>query len=146
MKKLLILIFILVAITSCTDDSVKNLQDELLGTWELIQFQDQTSSTIMSDLDNFGTIIITFNKEAFEGNTGSNSFFGGYTNESNVLVFSEFGITEVGESEWGSKFLDAIVSTRNASNNNYILSYIIEGATLKIEYEPNRVMHFEKNE
>ncbi|MCH7525587.1 MAG: hypothetical protein IIC74_11500, partial [Bacteroidetes bacterium] len=87
---------------------------------------------------------ITFSDGEFEGFTGSNIFFGGYTAESKVLIFLEFGISEVGESEWGQMFSDAIVSTYNSSDKNHQMPFTIEENILKIEYEPTRFMYFEK--
>ncbi len=142
--KMSTLLFLFISLISCNNDRSTNREDELLGIWELVQFQDQTTTTIMTDLDNSGTIVITFSNEEFEGTTGRNIFSGNFTAESKVLIFLEFGISEVNESEWGQMFSDAIVSTYSSSDDNYQMSFTIEGNTLKIEYEPTQFMYFEK--
>ncbi len=141
---LLGLLFILLGNISCNSDDSSNNQNSLLGTWELVQFEDQTTTIIMNDLDNFGLITITFEDEEFEGTTGSNIFFGDYIVESEVLIFLKFGISEVNESEWGQKFGDAIVSTYNSNDNNYRLFFILQENILKIEYKPTEFMYFER--
>ncbi|MCH7524804.1 MAG: hypothetical protein IIC74_07295 [Bacteroidetes bacterium] len=138
------LLLLFSSLISCNNDTSVNGQDDLLGTWELVQFQDETTTTIMTDLDNSGPIVITFSNKEFEGNTGRNIFFGGYIAESKVLIFLDFFTSEVNESEWGRKLYDAIGSTKSSNDNNYHMSFIIEGNTLKMEYEPTRFMHFEK--
>lgn len=142
--KMSTLLFLFNSLISCSNDTSVNGQDDLLGTWELVQFQDETTTTIMTDLDNSGPIVITFSNEEFEGTTGRNTFFGGYTTESKVLIFLEYGISEINESEWGRMFSDAIVSTYNSSDNNHQMPFTIVENILKIEYESTRFMHFEK--
>lgn len=141
---MLTLLFLFISLISCSNDTSVNRQDDLLGIWELVQFQDETTTTIMTDLDNSGPIVITFSDGEFEGFTGSNIFFGGYTTKSKVLIFLEFGISEINEFDWGRMFSDAIVSTYNSSHKNYQMPFTIEENTLKMEYEPTRFMHFEK--
>ena len=142
--KMSTLLLLFSSLISCNNDTSVNGQDDLLGTWELVQFQDETTTTIMTDLDNLGPIVITFSDREFEGFTGSNIFFGGYTTKSKVLIFLDFNGSEAGESEWGQMFSDAIVSTYNSSDKNYQMPFTIEENTLKMEYEPTIFMYFEK--
>ena len=58
--KMATLLFILVGAICCSNNTSVSSQDDLLGTWELVQFQNQTTTTIMTDLDNSGPIVITF--------------------------------------------------------------------------------------
>lgn len=141
---MLTLLFILAGIIGCNNDTSISEQDELLGTWELTKFENQTSTITITDLDNSGSIVITFNEDNFEGNTGRNTFFGDYTEEEEVLMLTEYNSTEINESEWGQKFTNAIVSTYSTTDNYYHILYTIYGTSLKIEYEPNRFMFFKK--
>ena len=142
--KMSALLFLFISLISCNNDTSINREDELFGTWELMQFQDETTTTIMTDLDNSRPIVITFSDGEFEGFTGSNIFFGDYTAESKVLIFLEFNGSEAGEPEWGEKFYDALGSTYNSSDKNYHMPFTIEENTLKMEYEPTQFMYFNK--
>ena len=144
MMKSFALLFVFISVISCGSDNSPDNQNSLIGTWELVQFEGQTTTISMNDLDNFGLITITFEDEEFEGTTGSNIFFGDYIVESEVLIFFKFGISEVNESEWGLKFSDAIVSTYNSSDNNYRLFFTLQENILKIEYKPTEFMYFER--
>ncbi len=138
------LLFLLVGAFSCSDDNSTALQSNLLGTWELIRYEDRSTNTMVNPPTGTDPIVITFMESKFEGDTGRNTFLGDYTTESKMLVLLEYGTTEIAESEWGGMFADAIVSAYNSDDENYRMPFSIEGNTLKIHYEASKFMQFEK--
>lgn len=135
------LIFIL-AFLSCSNNDIKN--NKLLGTWELIKYEDNIVGSSTTAPVSAKPIFITFMESEFEGNTGRNDFLGDYTVQSKQLIFLSFAGTEIAESKWGLKFNDAIVSTYNRNHTNYTLPFAIEDNHLRIEYEPSRFLVFVK--
>lgn len=138
------MLFLLICLFSCSNDATINTTESLIGTWELVEFREQTATTSMNDLDNSGSIVISFSNESFEGDSGRNGFFGDYTIQTKGLLIFDFFTSEVNESEWGQMFYDAIGLTYNSTNNNYQMSFDVVGNTLIMEYEPNRFMDFNK--
>ena len=147
MRNLLIistLLFLIFGAFSCNNDNSTAKQTNLLGTWELIQYEDQSANTTMNPPVDVDPVVITFMDSKFEGDTGRNTFFGDYIAESGILLLLEYNTTEIAESEWGGMFADSIVSTYNDNEQNYRMPFSVEDNALKIEYEPSKFMLFKK--
>lgn len=135
------LVFIL-AFLSCSNDNVQD--NKLLGTWELLRYEDNMVDSSLTAPASAKPIFITFLESEFKGNTGRNDFSGDYTVHSKQLIFLSFAGTEIAESEWGLKFNDAIVTAYDSNNNYYKLLFFIEDDLLKIEYKKAEFIFFEK--
>lgn len=140
------LIFLIVGLLflSCDKENVKTQEPNLLGTWELVEYEDENenATTIIVAPDSEQPIFITFMDAQFKGTTNANTFFGDYNVEPKLLTFKNFHGSEVGESEWGQKFYNSIQSTYDVDNNISNMNFIFEGDNFKIEYEPSQFYDF----
>lgn len=146
MKKHVIISIFLVFISaflSCSNANVKD--NKLLGTWELIRYEDNMVDSTMTAPVSAKPIFITFLESEFKGTTGRNDFSGDYTIQSKQLIFLSFAGTEIAESEWGLKFNNAIVTAYDSNNDQYKLFFSIEDDLLKMEYETSQFMIFKKS-
>lgn len=137
--------FAFVGITSCNNEEPINNEAVILGTWELKQYVNKTTGLVVEAPKDADPIVIEFKSENFVGNTERNSFFGNYKTVSDALYLKEFASTEVVETEWGKKFMDAMVSTYNKENNKFEMLFYIEDNILKIAYKPTEFIYFEKS-
>ena len=128
----------------CSETEKDLDNNNLIGTWELIKFENSDTGDFSEPPESAEKILITFKEDEFQGTTGRNNYFGKYENNHPRLIFSEFGITEIGESEWGNKFSNAIVQTYDQQNQIFNMQYLIKGTLLKLEYDNSEFLVFEK--
>lgn len=141
MKSLILILVMTMSLLSCSDKNEENLKSSLVGTWELTAYQNIENDIILPPTD-ITPVKIVFNENRFEGNTGVNEFLGTYTISAKQLTLATFGITEIAETEWGEKFLNALNKTY--VEGIYQMPFIIENQVLKIEYLPAQFMCFSK--
>lgn len=146
MRKIsLILIFIIFITFSCgnvvssaSGKADSDIQSDIIGTWELIRFEDASRNMVRTPPEDSKTpITITFTDHKIEGNTAANSFAGDYAVSSAEIKIENLNSTLVAESPWGDRFLKAFT--------NGTMSFLVEGDTLKIEYEDSKFMYFKKH-
>lgn len=146
MRKIpLILIFIIFITFSCgnvvssaSGKADSDIQSNIMGTWELIRFEDTSRNMVRTPPEDSKTpILITFTDHKVEGKTAANSFAGDYVVSSGEIKIENLNSTLVSESTWGDRFLKAFT--------NGTMSFLLEGDTLKIEYEDSKFMHFKKH-
>lgn len=143
MKTLAILLTVIL-LASCSDSEVKGqTENNLIGTWELKKYEGGTD-TLLTPPENAEPILISFTENEFNGNTGRNDFFGSYNIKASILVFLQFGITEINETTWGLKFSNSLVKTFNNTTENYEIPFLIDGENLRFEYIEGLFMYFEK--
>ena len=144
MKKVILIISVL--LTFGCSETKKDLENNnnLMGTWELIRFENSDTGYFSEPPESGEKILITFKETEFEGTTGRNTYFGKYITKSPKLTLSEFANTEAGESTWGNKFFNAIVETYDQQNQIFEMQYLIKGTLLKLEYENSEFLVFKK--
>jgi len=143
MKKIILIISLLLTL-GCSENEKDLDNNNLIGTWELIKFENSDTGDFSEPPESADKILITFKESEFQGTTGRNNYFGKYKTNPPKLIFSEFGITEIGESEWGTKFSNAIVQTYDQQTQIFDMQYLIKGTLLKLEYDNSEFLVFEK--
>lgn len=125
------------AISSASGKHNSYIQSEIMGTWELIRFEDISRKMVRTPPEDSKTpITITFKDHKIEGNTAANSFAGDYSLSSEQITIENLNSTLVAESIWGDRFLKAFT--------NGTMSFSVEGDALKIEYKDSKFMYFKK--
>ena len=125
------------AVSSASGKTNSNMQSDLTGTWEFIRFEDTSRKLVRTPPEDSKTpITITFRSNKIEGSTAVNSFAGDYSLSSGQITIENLNSTLVAESPWGDRFLKAFT--------NGTMSFLVEGDTLKIEYEDSKFMYFKK--
>lgn len=113
------------------------IQSEIMGTWELIRFEDTSRKMVRTPPEDSKTpITVTFTDHKIEGNTAANSFAGDYAVSSGQIMIENLNSTLVAETPWDDRFLKAFT--------NGTMSLSVEGNTLKIEYEDSKFMYFKR--
>ena len=135
-----LMIFTLV---SCSNESNEKSKS-IIGNWELIGYFNTNPNQIDSEGFENNPVTITFNENAFNGNTPNNSFFGNYYINMDILIFNQINTTEVVESNWGIRFTSSLNEAYNNSSDDYILKYSIINDALIIEYNFEKFMKFER--
>lgn len=145
MRKMpIIFIFIVFVVLSCGNAASSAsgkadlvIQSDIMGTWELIRFEDTTRGMIRTPPEDSKTpITITFTDHKIEVSTAANSFAGDYAVSSGQITIENLNSTLVDESTWGDRLLKAFT--------NGTMSFSVEDDTLKIEYEDSKFMYFKK--
>lgn len=140
----------MLALISCNEDDRKSQETNVLGTWKLMSFVNESNGSILvaNDFSNSPEITITFNQELnFTGNTGRNNFFGKYSisETEKLLTFKNFSTSEVNESEWGNLFYESLNLNYNQQTENWENTYEIKQENiLKVFYSKQEYMTFEK--
>lgn len=140
----------MLALISCNEDDRKSQETNLLGTWKLMSFINESNGSILvaNDFSNSPEITITFNQELnFTGNTVRNNFFGKYSisETEKLLTFKNFSTSEVNESEWGNLFYESLNLNYNQQTENWENTYEIKQENiLKVFYSKQEYMTFEK--
>lgn len=140
----------MLALISCNEDDRKSQETNLLGTWKLMSFVNESNGSILvaNDFSNSPEITITFNQELnFTGNTVRNNFFGKYSisETEKLLTFKNFSTSEVNESEWGNLFYESLNLNYNQQTENWENTYEIKQENiLKVFYSKQEYMTFEK--
>lgn len=142
--KLLSMILFVFLMVSCSKSDSKGQTDHLIGTWQLLEFEDTATNSSTPLPDSEADILIVFTGSDFEGTTGRNTYLGTYAADLKKLTFLEFGTTEVGESEWGKKYADAYVAAYDSDSQKYVMSYAISENILKINYTDSKNLVFER--
>lgn len=125
------------AVSSASGKGDSYTQSEIMGTWELIRFEDTSRKMVRTPPEDSKTpITITFTGHKIEGNTAANSFAGDYSLSSGQLTIENLSTTLVAESRWGDRFLKAFT--------NGTMTFSVEGDALKMEYEDSKFMYFKK--
>lgn len=145
-----ILLILVLALISCNNDNTKSQETNVLGTWKLMSFVNESNGSILvaNDFSNSPEITITFNQELnFTGNTVRNNFFGKYSiyEREKLLTFIDFSTSEVNESEWGNLFFDSLNLNYNQQTKKWENTYeITQENILKVFYSKQEYMTFEK--
>ena len=141
-KFIYLIIFSLLLIACTKEDSNVNKSLETLnGSWKLLSYMDSDNKIILSEpLDISSPVIMSFKDNMDSGiiigHTVKNGVRGNYKlMTGNKMTVPMFGGTKIGEPEWGSMFWDAIVKSK---------SYFVDTKQLKIYYDDNKYMLFEK--
>ena len=142
--KLFSVILLMFLIVGCSDSDSGEQTDQLIGTWILQEFEDTAANSSTSIPDNAKDILIVFSTSDFNGTTGSNEYMGRYSADSKKLTFLELSRSEAGETEWGNKYFDAFRTAYDQENQKYIMSYLVSGNILKINYSDSKNLIFEK--
>ena len=124
---------------SCSE-SDKLSESALIGTWELVQIEDKLHNETFVASDNSEKFVIIFEESEFEGSTGRNQFFGDYKATTKNLSFSEFGISEVAESEIGNEFNKALGTMYDADSDEYSMIYSIENDILELRTSESKII------
>ena len=128
-------IFVLLAVSLLTLSCAKepsDLSTPLVGNWQLIRISSEDGSIMDSDYPE--NVRITFRTRAFLGDTGRNEFFGRYqVSGDSRLIFDDFGISEVAESELGSAFFQAFLQGYDAERKQFELVFWFEGNLLYLQ-------------
>ncbi len=143
LKPILFLVFGLICF-SCSEDKVSTEQMELMGAWELLRFENESSDELLLPSAQDAIISLVFQNNDFNGKTGRNSYFGKYSVVPSELTLMEFTITEVAETAWGQKYLDAINESYSRNTQNYLLDFSVESDTLTLYYMDSKKMTFVK--
>lgn len=145
-----ILLILVLALISCNNDNTESQETNVLGTWKLMSFVNESNGSILvaNDFSNSPEITITFNQELnFTGNTVRNNFFGKYSisEREKLLTFIDFSTSEVNESEWGNLFYDSLNLNYNQQTKKWENTYeITQENILKVFYSKQEYMTFEK--
>lgn len=129
---LFIILFYFLLVNCSSNKNEVQPANSILGSWELIGYENTSNGDILVPPDSAKPIIISFMQSEFEGHTGRNSSFGDYTTKSTELIIPDLFGTEVGESEWGNKFYDFLASSFDSSKSIYRMNYSVKADTLKI--------------
>src|SRR5690606_31781120 len=96
------------AVSSASGKADSDIQSNIMGTWELIRFEDTSRGMVRTPPEDSQTpIIITFTDHKIEGNTAANSFAGDYSVSSGQITIENLNSTLVAETTWGDRFLKA---------------------------------------
>ncbi|WP_396169638.1 hypothetical protein [Flavobacterium sp.] len=145
-----IFLFLILAFISCNEDDRKYQETNILGTWKLISFVNESNGSILvaNDFSNSNEITISFNQKLdFTGNTVRNNFFGKYSisEREKLLTFIDFSTSEVNETEWGNLFYESLNLNYNQQTKNWKNTYEIKQENiLKVFYSEREYMTFEK--
>mgnify|MGYP001070828912 CR=1 FL=1 len=149
MKNMFLILVTLFFFTGCEENESTNQVSELIDTWKLTSFVNESDNSIVTETDfnDSNEITITFNSENdFTGTTIINTFLGGfsYDERDNKLMISTFSTTEVNENEWGNLFYESLNMGYNQQDSIWEFTYEIQNDTLKIYYDSQEYMTFEK--
>lgn len=149
MKNMFLILATLFFHTGCVENESTNQISELIDTWKLTSFVNESDNSIVTE-NNFNDsndITITFNNDNnFTGTTIINTFLGvfSYDERDNNLTISTFSTTEVNENEWGNLFYESLNMAYNQQDTIWEFTYEIQNDTLKIYYDSQEYMTFEK--
>ena len=136
-------------LTGCEENESTNQVNELIDTWKLTSFVNESDNSIITETDfnDSNEITISFNIENnFTGTTILNTFSGdfSYDERDENLTITIFSTTEVSENEWGNLFYESLNMGYNQQNTNWEFTYEIQNNILKIYYSNQEYMTFEK--
>jgi hypothetical protein len=149
MKNMFLILSIFFMTTRCSEEETKQQENLIYGNWKLTSFVNQsTNNTLVeSDFSDSNQITINFKyNKSFAGSTIRNSFLGNYSTEmnKNKLNFTNLSTTKVNETEWGNLFYNSLNMGYNQQDTNWEFTYEIQNNTLKIYYDNQEYMTFEK--
>ncbi|MEN8766617.1 MAG: hypothetical protein ABF302_03025 [Polaribacter sp.] len=149
MKSMFLMLATLFFLTGCEENESTNQVNELIDTWKLTSFVNESDNSIITETDfnDSNEITITFNIENnFTGTTIINTFLGvfSYDERDENLTISTISTTEVNENEWGNLFYESLNMGYNQQNTNWEFTYEIQNNILKIYYSNQEYMTFEK--
>ncbi|MAU17656.1 MAG: hypothetical protein CMH48_03995 [Muricauda sp.] len=137
----IILPIILASTMSCSNDDDSNPQKNILGTWELIRYED-SSGNVTDSPEGEKPVVMTFDESGIEGTSGNNQIVGSYSLDSRNITFSGFSKTELPETEWDRKFSDELSEAQ--VGNDIVMSYSFNDGLLIFGYSDGKKMVFEK--
>ena len=137
----IILPIILTSTVSCSNDDDSNPQTRILGTWELIRYED-SSGNVTDSPEGEKPVVMTFDESAIEGTSGNNQIVGSYSLDSKNITFSGFSKTELPETEWERKFSDELSEAQ--VGDDIVMSYSFNDGLLIFGYSDGKKMVFEK--
>nr|WP_286941898.1 META domain-containing protein [Allomuricauda sp.] len=126
---------------SCSNDDDSNPQKNILGTWELIRYED-SSGNVTDSPEGEKPVVMTFDESGIEGTSGNNQIVGSYSLDSRNITFSGFSKTELPETEWDRKFSDELSEAQ--VGNDIVMSYSFNDGLLIFGYSDGKKMVFEK--
>ncbi|CAG2532805.1 Heat shock protein HslJ [Maribacter dokdonensis] len=147
MKSAVTLVFVLFLTSlfpSCSNEDDAQVSEQLTGTWLVLGYQNDGSTSLDTPPDGTEEITISFDGSAFNGNTGRNNFSGSYSIENDFLSFPSINSTEVAESEWGTRFFNALNEAYNSTSQEYLLKFDIVQGQLIIEYQTGNTLVLRK--
>ena len=141
-KKLLSLNFIIILLiassSACSDDE-SAIQNNIVGTWELVKIDDSVNGRDYPPNDNKPVTITFYENGTHEGTAGNNDLSGEYDIRNGMIEMTLF-TTEIANTEWETKFMVAIQDTW--SENKYIIDYLLEVNELTLQYNEESHMTF----
>ncbi len=158
MKQILVLFFLIPTLFSCNkSDERSQIQEALVGQWQLTSFVDELSGTSIDSsdpnyfdpMDNSEVLIILkiTENDTYSGSTSRNIMIGGnytLTDPQTIIIFDGFGGTEVGETEYGNLFYDNSFLNYNPETQKLECRFEINGNIFKLYYSEDEYMKFER--
>ncbi len=141
---LVFVLFLTGLLPCCSNDDNAQVSEQLTGTWIVLGYQKDGSTSLDAPLEGTEDITISFDGSTFKGNTGRNNFFGSYSIENDLLSFPSFNMTEINESDWGLRFLNAMNEAYNITTQEYLLKFDIVQEQLFIEYQTGNTLVLKK--
>ena len=110
-------------------------ENSLVGTWQVLRFEDELQSTIISSPED-EEIIIMFGSSNLKGTTERNEFEGEYqVQASNKILFTKYISTEQEDTEFGKMFYNVM-----RIGQIHPLSFEVNENLLMINYEEGQYM------
>lgn len=143
MRKILLLFLIGITVACSTSNEARETE-MLIGSWRFIDYTDAAAQIQSPTPETAGDIILTFKEIGFEGTTGRNDYLGMYAADSKNLTFSEFGISEVAETEQGEKYLNVLQEAYDPEDQRFHFKYTIEEDMLNLQYSNSGFLMFRR--
>ena len=135
-------LFMVLFVTSCSNDDNLSTWDSLSGTWQLEYYDELDEGTLSVPKEE--TTVLTFANGTLAGKIGFNTIAGGsYALENKILILS-YGITEVGGSLWEVRFRESLVDLYKERAFHIPIS--LSEDELIFHYGTQSTMHFRKKD
>ncbi len=137
----LFLLLVLLVVIGCNEDNNNDdqqgevLDHEIVGSWEVIRYEDLDGSNQTFSPDNENPVVINFSDSLrFSGNTNNNEFEGDFTVNDTSIFITGFVTTAVSETDWGMMFYDALRDAQSGSDiSSFTWDYTLTPTTLVIQ-------------